>query len=142
MLRKLTKVSLAGAFGVMALVLATSADRAHAQDKEKEVPTIKEIMKKGHAKTDGYIDKIKATAKDGKWDEAKEYAKTLAFFGENLGKLKPNKGDEKSWEKLATKYKDNTKAALKATEDKDAKAVNKALGGINCAECHKAHKGK
>ena len=60
MLRKLMKVGLAGALGVAALVLASGTESVRAQDKEKEVPTIKEIMKKGHAKTDGYIDKIKA----------------------------------------------------------------------------------
>lgn len=136
MLRKLMKVSLAGALGLAAVVLACGAG-ATADDK---LPTIKEIMKKGHAKTDGYIAKIKADAKEGKWDEAKEYAKTMAYFGEAMGKLKPKKGGEESWKEQSAKYAESTKSALAAVEKKDAAAVNKALGGINCAGCHKQHK--
>jgi hypothetical protein len=136
MLRKVMKVSLACLLGLAAVVLATGSART-ADDK---VPTIKEIMKKGHAKTDGYIAKIRADAKGGKWDEAKEYAKTLAVFGEALGKNKPAKGTEASWKEQAAKYEGSTKATLAAVEKKDAAAVNKALGSINCAGCHKAHK--
>jgi hypothetical protein len=140
--RKFLRVGLAAMIGLLAVVL-TGTEAIFAEDKKDEkVPTLKEIMEKGHAKTDGYITKIREAAKDGKWDDAKEYAKTLAFFGENIGKLTPPKGDAKSWEALTKKYADNTKAAHKATETKDVKAVNKALGGINCAECHKVHKGK
>src|SRR5207253_961776 len=108
--------------------------------KDEKVPTISEIMTKGHKGTDAYIAKIKTAAKDEKWDDAKEFAKTLAFFGENLGKNKPPKGDEKSWKTLTEKYAASTKMVLKGVEDKDAKAVNKGLGMINCGECHKAHK--
>ena len=119
----------------MALVLAT----ANTNGADDKVATIKEIMSKGHKGADAFIGKIKAEAKDGKWDEAKDHAKALALFGEQLGKNKPAKGDAASWEKLSKKYADSTKAALKATEDKDAKALNKALT-INCKECHDAHK--
>jgi hypothetical protein len=136
MLRKLTKVTLAGLLGLAAVVLASGS----AMTADDKVPTVKEIMKKGHAKTDGYIAKIKADAKEGKWDEAKEYAKTLAFFGEALGKNKPKKGTAESWKEQAAKYEASTKAALAAVEKKDAAAVNKALGSINCAGCHKGHK--
>src|SRR5580704_17239384 len=99
-------------------------------------------MTKVNKGTDGYIPKIKTAAQDGKWDDAKEYAKTLTLLGENLGKNKPPKGDAESWEKLTKKYADNTKAVSKGVEDKDAKAVNKALGDItgSCMECHKAHR--
>ena len=141
MLRKFIRASLFATLGLMAVVLAYGAGSASADDKKEEkVPTISEIMTKGHKGTDAYIAKIRAEAKAEKWDDAKEHAKTLAFFGENLGKNKPPKGDDKSWKTLTDKYGDATKAVLKATEDKDAKAVNKALGGINCGECHKAHK--
>ena len=85
MLRKFLKVTLSGAIGAMALVLAMSSTGG-AQDKKDD-----------------------------------------------------NKGDAASWEKLTKKYAESTKAALKATEDKDAKAVNKALM-IDCMECHKAHR--
>jgi soluble cytochrome b562 len=138
MLRKLLRVTLASTLGAM-MALVTYNAIVSADDKD-ETPTIKEIMKKGHKKTEGYIDKIKADAKDGKWDEAKDYAKTLAFFGESLGKNKPPKGEGESWEKLTKKYADTTKSVVKAVDDKDAKAVNKALSQIDCKECHSAHK--
>lgn len=143
MLRKLLKVTLAASLGVMAVVLsyggATGADE---KKKDEKLPDISEIMKKGHAKTDGYIAKIRESAKDEKWEDANKYAKSLALLGEALGKNKPPKGEADSWEKLSKKYAENTKLVLKGTEDKDAKAVNKGLGGINCGECHKLHKPK
>jgi hypothetical protein len=142
MLRKLLKVTLAGTLGMLALVLAQSEIASGEDKKDEKVPTIKEIMQKGHKGTDAYITKIKASAKDGKWDDAKELAKTLAFFGENLGKNKPPVGTAESWEKLTKKYAESTKAAHKATEDKDVKAVEKALGAINCGECHTPHRPK
>jgi len=140
MLRKLLRVTLAGALGVMAFLLAYGSAAMSDDKKEEKVPTIKEIMTKGHKGTDAYIAKIKAAAKDGKWDDAKEYAKTLAFFGENLGKNKQPKGDEDAWEKATKKYAEATKAVSKAVEDKDASAAAKALGTIDCAGCHKAFK--
>jgi hypothetical protein len=140
MLRKLLKVTMAGSLAMLVLVFAQS-DTVRGEDKKDEkTPTIKEIMQKGHKGTDAYITKIKALAKDSKWDEAKELAKTLSFFGENLGKNKPPKGEADSWEKLTKKYAESTKAAYKGTEDKDVKAVEKALGAINCAECHTPHR--
>jgi hypothetical protein len=138
MLRKILKVTLVAALGVMAVVLAYGSSAATGAD--DKLPDIPEIMKKGHAKTDGYIAKIRAAAKDEKWEDANKYAKSLELLGEALGKNKPPKGDAESWKKLTEKYVDNTKLVLKGTEDKDAKAVNKGLGGINCMECHRAHK--
>ncbi len=144
MLRKWTKPALAGVLGLMTMLLAygggaTGQDK---KDKDDKLPDIAEIMKKGHAKSDGYIAKIKDASKDGKWEDANKYAKDFAILGDALGKNKVPKGDEKSWEKLTKKYADNTKLVLKGTEDKDVKAVNKGLGGINCGECHKEHKPK
>lgn len=144
MLRKYIRASLFATFGMLAMLLAYGAS-ATAEEKDKKdekLPEISEIMKKGHDKTDGYIAKVRGAAKDGKWEDAQKYAKTLAFFGEHLGKNKPPKGGADSWEKLTKKYAENTKLALKGTEDKDVKVVNKGLGGINCMECHKEHKGK
>ncbi len=146
MLRNLTKLALTGVLGVMAVLLASGVTlnaqdkKDKEKDKEEKLPTVKEIMQKGHKGTDAYIGKIKAEAKAEKWDDAKEHAKTLAFFGESMGKNKPTKGDEKSWETLSKKYAESTKAVVKGVEDKDAKAVDKALGSINCAECHKVHR--
>jgi uncharacterized protein YdeI (YjbR/CyaY-like superfamily) len=145
MLRKFTKAMLFGVLGFVVVVL-TSSTTVTAEDKkdkkDEKVPTIKEIMQKGHKGTDAYITQLKAAAKDGKWDDAKELAKTLAFFGENLGKNKAPIGAADSWEKLTKKYAESTKAAYKGAEDKDAKAVEKALGMINCGECHTPHRPK
>jgi hypothetical protein len=141
MLRKLIRASFFAAFGAVAVAIAYgSVATAGQKDKENKVPTISEIMTQGHKGTDAYIAKIRGAAKDGKWEEAEKYAKTLAFFGENLGKNKPPKGDAKSWEMFCKAYTEATKAVYKGTMDKDAKAVNKSLGGINCGGCHKAHK--
>ena len=61
-------------------------------------------------------------------------------MGEGRGKNKATKGEAESGGKLTKKYAESTKLALKGTEDKDVKVVNKGLGAINCQECHKAHK--
>lgn len=142
MLRKFTMLTLCGVLGALSLAFAQSASIQAEDKKEEKVPTIKEIMQKGHKGTDAFISKIKAEAKTGKWDEAKDHAKALALFGEYMVKNKPaknNTNDPDSWGKLSKKYLESTKATLKAVEDKDAKAVEKALA-INCMECHKAHR--
>lgn len=141
MLRKCIRASLFAAFGMMAVVLAFGSAASRAEDKKDDkLPDIAEIMKKGHAKSDGYIAKTKDAAKAEKWEDAVKYAKDLNILGEALGKNKPPKGDDKSWKSLTDKYAASTKAALEGAEKKDAKAVNTALGGINCGGCHKAHK--
>ena len=139
MLRKFLKVTLAASIGLLAVVLSFGGATGADEKKDEKLPDIPEIMKKGHAKTDGYIAKIRESAKDAKWEDANKYAKSLALLGEALAKNKPPKGEADSWKKLTTKYVENTKLVLKGTEDKDVKAVNKGLGGINCGECHKAH---
>lgn len=142
MVRKMLKATLFGLLGAVISILAYGGTTSADDKKDDKVPTISEIMVKGHKGTDAYLAKIKGAAKDEKWDDAKEYAKTLAFFGESLGKNKPPKGEDASWEKLTKKYADNTKAVVKGVEDKDAKAVTKGLDSIgkSCGECHKAHK--
>ncbi len=144
MLRKIIRSTLFAALGVVAMLLAygTVATANPEDKKDEKVPTISEIMTKGHKGTDAYLAKIGSAAKGEKWDDAKEYAKALALFGENLGKNKPPKGEDKSWETLTKKYAENTKAVLKGVEDKDADKTKSALGAIgkSCGECHKAHK--
>ena len=141
MVRKFTKMTLAASLlGLAALLSASGGNGVAAAD--DKLPDISEIMKKGHAKTDGYIAKIRTAAKEGKWDEAQKYAKDFAILGDALGKNKPPKGTEASWKALSKKYEENTKLVLKGAEDKDAKTVNKGLAGINCMECHSKHKGK
>ncbi len=140
MVRKLLRVSLMAALGLMATMLAYGAATASPQD--KDLPDIKEIMIKGHKGTDAYLGKIKTAVKGEKWEDAQKYAKTLAVFGEALGKNKPAKGDADSWKTLTEKYATSTKALADAADKKDAKAANTALGAIggSCGACHKVHK--
>jgi cytochrome c556 len=143
MVRKLIRVALCGALGVLAMTLAVgTAATAGQKDKDDKVPTISEIMTQGHKGTDSFLAKLKSEVKGEKWDDATTNAKALAVFGEALGKNKPPKGDEKSWKALTEKYAKNTKAVLTAVEKKDAAAANKALAAIgsSCGGCHKAHK--
>ena len=144
MVSKCIRASLFAALGVFAVALSygSAATPGHQDKQDEKVPDISEIMLKGHKGTDAYINRIKTAAKAGKWEDAEKYAKTLAFFGDNLGKNKPPKGSAESWAKLTKKYQENTKAVYKATEDKNAKEVNKSLGAItsSCGQCHKAHK--
>lgn len=138
MIRKLIRCAVVASLGMIG-VLASYGAAVSADDK---LPDIGEIMKKGHAKSDGYLAKIKGEAKDGKWDDAAKDAKSLVILGTALGKNKAPKGDAKSWETLTKKYADNTVAVQKAVDAKDAKGVDMALGAIgkSCGECHKAHK--
>jgi len=137
------RFALMAAFSAAVVGLAVDGSNA-ADDKKKDekLPTIKEIMKKGHGGTDAYLAKIAAEAKGGKWEDAQADAKGLAYFGESLGKLEPPKGDAKSWEALTKKYAEATAAVKKGADDKDAKAVDAALGLIkkSCGACHGKHK--
>jgi cytochrome c556 len=146
MVRKFIRAGLFAALGMFAVALAYgSAATAGQKDKDKKqekLPDISEIMKIAHAKTDGYLDKITAEAKGAKWEDAQKDAKNLALAGENLGKNKAPKGDEKNWEKLTKKYAESAKMVVEGADKKDAKAVTAAIGAIrkSCGECHKVHK--
>lgn len=145
MLRKMTKVALLGAFGVLAVLLAASGSgRAQDKDKkdEKKLST-KQIMGAGHKGAEALFGKVQKAVKGKSWDDAAEPAKELAANGSLFPKATPPKNpDAKSWEKLSTAYADNTKALAEAVEKKDEAAANKAIKAIggSCAACHKEHK--
>jgi cytochrome c556 len=124
------------------LAAAVVGGEAAADDKKKKEYTISEIMKKGHG-AKGLLKGIGAEVKAGKWDEAKTDAALLKEFGEAIGTLKPEKGDEASWKKQTGIYKDNTAAVYEGVEAKDAKKAGDALKKIggSCKSCHEAHKG-
>jgi hypothetical protein len=137
MVRKMIR---AGVFALMGMVgvlatygVAASANRADAD--------ISEVMKKSFGK-DGYKATITAAAKGEKWEDAVKLAKEWNELGVALGKNKAPKGDAKSWEKLCGGFAEATKGVLTGAEKKDAKAITKAIGAINCGTCHKAHKGQ
>ena len=147
MVQKLLRATMFAALGLIAVLVSVGAAATAAQkdkDKKDDVPSISDLMKKAHAKTDGYLDKIKGAAKGDKWEDAQKLSKDLSLAADALAKNSPKKGEKESWEKLTKKYSDNAQAVVDATDKKDAKATDKALGGItgSCGECHKAHKGK
>jgi hypothetical protein len=100
-------------------------------DKKKPKYTIKEVMKKAHAGEDAILSK----AKKGK--ATKEELKQLVVLYEALAKNKPPKGDLKDWEKRTAAMIKAAEAAVK--DEKNVVALGKL---VNCAECHKLHKGK
>jgi hypothetical protein len=109
-------------------------------------PSIKEIMTKAHKGGDALLAKIGKglNAKEPDWTDLGKMSKELADLGTALGKNKPAKGEQASWDKLTKMYQDNAKtlvAAVDKKEQKDALAAQKKLAG-SCMECHKAHKGK
>lgn len=135
MLRKFVRASLCAAFGMAALLFTYGATTG-ADEKDADIST---IMKKSFGK-DGYKSTVVAAAKGEKWEDAQKLAKEWAALGKVMAKNKAPKGEAKSWEDQCGKFADATKAIVKATEDKDAKAVSKSVGGFNCGGCHKAHK--
>ena len=142
MLQKFLKVTLVASIGMLALVLAKT-ESAKADDKDKKLTT-KQIMGIGHKGADALFNKVQTAVKAKKWEDAAEPAKELAANGSLFPKATPPKGDAKSWEDLAGKYADNTKALSDAVEKKDADAAakaGKAIGG-SCKGCHDAHRGK
>ena len=132
------------AFGVAAVGLVAGRARTADDKKDDTAPTVKQIMSMGHKGADALMNKIGAAAKAGKWDVAQKAATGLAENGAKLGKNVSKKGDAKSWEMLAKKYAEDTKAVAEAAEKKDADATKTALGtlGASCKACHDAHKGK
>jgi hypothetical protein len=136
MVRKMLRAgvfALMGVIGVMATYgAATSANTADAE--------ISEVMKKSFGKG-GLKSQIVTAVKGEQWEDATKLAKEWNSLGEALGKNKPPKGDGKSWEKLCGGFSEATKGVLAGAEKKDAKAVNKAMGTINCKRCHDTHKG-
>ena len=100
-----------------------------------------DIMKKGHGKK-GLLTQIKDGVKAEKWDDIAKPAAELKKFGEELGKNKPEKGEDASWKKLTGDYKTMMLSIAEGVEKKDAKATNEALGKMSksCKACHDGHK--
>ncbi len=135
---------LVACFTVGVLAVAFSVGSFAADDKKKDDkknPTIKEIMKKVPGK-DGMVAKTSAAAKAEKWEDAQKLGKQLAEYGEALGKNKPKKGDNDSWEKHSKGFAEAMASISDGAEKKDKDAVNDAVKkfGTLCMDCHKAHK--
>jgi hypothetical protein len=136
MVRKMLRAGVFAALGMIA-VMASYGVATTAEDKTADVKT---IMDKSFKNKDSFKATISADAKEGKWDDAKKLAKDWVDLSASIGKNKPAKGDDASWQEQCKKFVDSTKAVYDATDSKDAKAVGKALGSFNCGGCHKAHR--
>jgi cytochrome c556 len=125
--------------GMVALVLALGAATAA----DEKVPGIKQIMKTATGDT-GLCAKCAKAGKDGKWEDAQKFGKSLSECCAFLPKNKAPKGDAEKWDKLAKEFADNGAAIQKATSDKDADALSKAVGTFAkaCGTCHMEFKGK
>ena len=143
MLRKLQKVATAGVLGLLAIAFANGG-AIEAQEKKEKKLTAKQIMAAGHKGADALFAKVKTAIEGKKWTDAAAPAKGLADNGALFPKAAPAKGDAKSWEDLAGKYAENTKALADAVEKKDEAAAKKAMGAIggSCKACHDNHRGK
>lgn len=136
MVRKMLRAGVFAALGVVAMM----ATYGMAIPADEKTPDIKTIMDKSFKNKDSYKATITADVKGDKWEDADKVAKEFADMGAALGKNKPPKGDDKSWEMMSKKFAENTKAVYDAAEKKDAKALKTALGAFDCAGCHKAHR--
>jgi cytochrome c556 len=140
MLRKLARLTLAGVACTFGMLFTVGAILA--EPREDKVTSIHDIMAKGHGGKKALLKQIGEGVKAEKWDDIAKAAKEIKTFGEDLGKNKPEKGDEASWKKLTEVYKKTTAAIAEGVEKKDAKATNTALGtmGKSCKSCHDVHK--
>ncbi len=141
MVRKITRFALCFSAGLLAISLCVGGLSAE-DKKDDKIPSVEEIMKKGHAGKNSLINKIKASTKAEKWEDSQKSAGEMKAFGEALGKNKVPMGDAASWKKLSEKYMKITAEVSEGADKKDAKAVDTALGllGKSCKECHDAHK--
>lgn len=101
-----------------------------AEDKKAESPSIKAVMKQAMAS--------KLAEKASKGEATPEEVKKLADLFTALHEAKPPKGEAEAW---AMKTDALVKAIKGVAEGN--KEAQVALGkAINCAACHKDHKGK
>src|SRR5262245_8589602 len=123
-------------------VLAGYGSTAGAQD--DKTPTIKEIMGKAHRGGTALVsvigNQLKAANPD--WEAIQTQSKSLADLGVALGKNKPPKGTQQSWDRLTKAYNDNAQVLVMAAEAKDkrkAAAAHQKLAQ-SCMGCHTPHR--
>jgi cytochrome c556 len=125
--------------GALALGAIVTGTAVRADDKDI---SIKEIMTKAHKGGDALLAKASKAAKSKDFDSLSTSAKELVKLGKDLGKAKPEKGDEKSWKKLTASYLKNAEALDTAAKDKDLGGAQKSLKALqtSCKACHTPHK--
>jgi hypothetical protein len=126
-MRRILCTAVVGVFGV-----ALTAAVVSAAEDDKPKYTIKEVMGKAHK---GGADSLAQRIIAGKGTDSEK--KELVEYYTALGKNKPPKGEQKSWD-------DKTKALLDAAKEvQDGKdgGTDNLKKALNCMECHKAHRG-
>jgi hypothetical protein len=131
------------ALGVVFLAgVALVANSSRAED-DKDL-SIKDIMAKAHKGGDALLARLLKAIKsdDTDWDTVQKQTRELLDLGTALGKAKPSKGDQASWDRLTRAYVDNAKDLDEAAKKKDKKTVAADLKKIQgmCSGCHKPHK--
>ncbi len=130
-----------GFVGVIGLALLVFASESVAAQDKKAPVGIETIMKKNHGKKGRLIPAITELVNKDMVAKASAQAKQVATLAADLGKNKPKKGEQKSWDELSKAYADAAKDLSDAVEKKDADAAKSALNIINgsCKACHEAH---
>lgn len=125
---------------VLAAGVALCFGGVSAQDKDK-IPSVHDIMEEGHSGKKSLLNQINNAVKEEAWDKAAKPAEKFKFFGESLGKNKPEKGSQESWKKLTDSYKKTSAEINEAVKKKDKAGAEKALGvmGKSCKACHDLH---
>ena len=101
MLRKLTKVVVAGLLGLGAMILSYSSTGTAADEK---VPDLSTIMRRSFKDKDNLKVSISTAAKNGKWDDATKLAKEWTTLGAAMSKNKPPKMDGDGWKEQCGKF--------------------------------------
>jgi cytochrome c556 len=109
-------------------------------------PTVKEIMTKAHKEGSGLLADVgKALREDEPdWDDIQKETKELVELGTALGKAKPPKGEQDSWDRLSKSYLDKVKALDAVSQKKDKSGAQNAFKSVrtSCGACHMAHRPK
>lgn len=107
-------------------------------------PTIKEIMKRAHRTGTGLLVNIGKELKEDEpdWNDVQKDSKEVVELGTSLGKNKPPKGEQASWDRLTKNYLANARSLEAAAQQKDKAATQTALTKLNnsCKECHPLHR--
>jgi cytochrome c556 len=107
-------------------------------------PTIKEIMTRAHKGSKSLLTNMNTELKEDEpdWNDVQKDSKELVELGTSLGKNRPPKGEQTTWERLTKNYVTNAKALEAAAQSKDKSAAKASLGKLqmSCRECHMNHR--
>ena len=111
--------------------------------------SISDVMVVAHSGKMSIMSELKAAVKDSgpssdkEWKAVKARGAVLASLAtEILGKHKPKKGRESSWQKQVSAYASVAKKLAAAASDRDLAATSRAVKTLarSCSGCHKPHR--